>query len=274
MKLGKLRLDGLFASLLRRPWSGMYSDSYIYSLLAPRRSHAWVIAPPKSGSTWLSVLLEAYLGWETRSLAPSFDRREQEPSLRALAEAASREKVLSKHLHTRASQATIELIRRAAIKPIIQTRRLDDTLVSLGDHLDSESTTLPMAYMDDAQWGRLNGDSRQQFLIDMAAPWYFNFYAGWFSSELVRSGAAYVCRYEALQADPSRELLRICAHFGLPVEPERAEKAVAEAAKRFTRKNRGIVGRGQGLTDGQRESLARMRQYYAGIDFSAVGFPQ
>jgi len=273
MKLGKFRLDGFVASLLRRPWSGMYSDGYIYSLLPRQRSHLWIVAAPKSGSTWLSVLLKRYLGWETRSLVFSFDRREQEPSLRALAEAASHEHVLWKHLHTRASQSTLDLIQRAGILPIIQTRRLDDTLVSLGDHFDSESTTSSLAYMDDAQWGRLDGAARQQFLVDMAAPWYFNFYAGWFSSELVRSGAAYICRYEELREDPARELLRICADYGLPTDPERADAAVAYAATQFTRKNRGIVGRGAGLTDEQRESLTRMRHYYADIDFSKVGFP-
>jgi len=272
MKIGRFRLDGMLSSLFRKPWSGMYSDSYIYSLLAQRRSHVWVIAAPKSGSTWLSVLLKAYLGWETRSLAFSFDRREQEPCLRALAEAASLENVLWKHLHTRASQSTTELIRRAAISPIIQTRSIDDTLVSLCDHFDTESTTCPIAYMNDAQWRRLDGGTRRQFLVDMAAPWYFNFYAGWFSSELVRSGVAYVCRYEELRADPSRELMRICAHFGLPADPERADAAVAYAASQFTRKNKGLVGRGAALTDQQKASLSRMRQYYPDVDFSAAGF--
>lgn len=272
MKL-TLRPDVLFARLFRSPLPQMYTDSYVYSLLPRKRSHMWVIAAPKSGSTWLSAILENYLGWETRSLTLSYDRREQEPSLRALAQAASLDKVLWKHQHTRASKATTELIRRASIWPIIQTRDIHDTVMSCVDHFRRESPICPMAYMDDQQWRRLDGDSKIQFIIDMVAPWYFNFYAGWFSSDLVRDKVAYVCRYENLQRDPVGELMKICEHFGLPGNQREAQAAVDLTTSQSTRRNQGIVGRGAALSEAQKATLARMRSYYPEIDFCSVGFP-
>ena len=233
----------------------------------------WVIAAPKTGSTWLSAMLENYLGWETRSLTHSYDRREQEPCLRALAEAASIDKVLWRHQHTRASKPTLELIRRASIWPIIQTRDIHDTVISCCDHFLNESTVCPMAFMDELRWKSLDEASRLQFIVDMVAPWYFNFYAGWFASDIVRNKTAYVCHYENLKRDPCGELLKICEHFGLPRFHLKAQAAVDQAATQRTRLNKGIIGRGERLTNAQKTSLARMRDYYSGIDFSAAGFP-
>ncbi len=272
MNWNSLKFGLPFVKPLRKPAPHIYSDKYIYSLLPRNRRHVWVIAAPKSGSTWLSAILQNYLGWEVRSLAKSFDRREQEPCLRSLAESISSQDVLWKHQHTRASKSTVELIRRARIRPIIQTRNLHDTVISLFDHFNRESTTCAMAYMDQPQWGQLDDQAKLQFLIDLAAPWYFNFYAGWFSSSLMRDKIAYQCCYEELQSDPLAELHKICRHFGLPFYIGEAQTAIDRTASQFTRLNRGVPGRGAQLSEEQRDSLERMRRYYADVDFSAVGF--
>ena len=272
MNLVDFRPGAIFSSLMKRPSPYVYSDNYIYSLLPKTQMQMWVIAAPKTGSTWLSAMLENYLGWEARSLTHSFDRREQEPSLRALAEAASINKVLWRHQHTRASKPTLELIRRASIWPIIQTRDIHDTIVSCCDHFLNESTVCPMAYMDDVHWSLLDDEARLQFIVDMVAPWYFNFYAGWFASELVRNKTAYVCRYESLKLDPCGELLRICEHFGLPRSQSKVQAAVDRTSHQPTRLNKGVIGRGAKLSKIQIASLARMRNYYSDIDFSAAGF--
>lgn len=274
MRLKALNPGLLFSKLFREPLPQMYSRDYIYSLLRQKHSHLWIVAPPKSGSTWLSALLDNYLGWTTMAMTDSFDRREQEPSLRLLAQAARIDRVLWKHQHTRASKSTIELIRRADILPIIQTRDIHDTVMSCIDHFSNLSTIWPMAYMDDHQWNQLDADSKSRFIVDMMAPWYFNFYAGWFSSKIVRDATAYVCRYENLNRDPVGELIKICEHFGLPGDRQKAQAAVDRAASQFTRRNQGVIGRGAKLPEELKESLARMRRYYSDIDFSAAGFPE
>ncbi len=273
MNLIDFRPGVILSTLLKKPPPSVYSDNFIYSMLRKPRMQMWIIAAPKTGSTWLSAMLENYLGWESRQLTHSFDRREQEPSLRALAEAASIDRILWKHQHTRASESTLRLIRRASIWPIIQTRDIHDSLVSCCDHFLNESTVWPMAYMDDAHWCLLNEASRLQFIVDMVAPWYFNFYAGWFASELVRNKGAYVCRYENLKVDPCSELLKICEHFGLPRSQSKAQAAVDRTAYQPTRLNKGIIGRGEKLSNAQKDSLVRMRNYYPDIDFTAAGFP-
>ncbi|MBS0205972.1 MAG: sulfotransferase domain-containing protein [Planctomycetes bacterium] len=262
----------LFAAVLRKPLKALYSDRFIYSLLTRNRSHMWVIAAPKSGSTWLSAILQNYLGWESRCLARVCDRREQEPSLRQLAAASMIDNVLWTHQHTRASKPTLELIQRAQILPIIQTRNVHDTVMSMSDHFDRESTVCSMAYMDEFHWSQLDADRKRQFIIDMVMPWYFNFYAGWLSSSLVRDKIAFVCRYEDLKKDPVGEVVQICNHFGLPVDESKIQAAIDLSSSQPTRRNKGVIGRGNMLSDAQKATLSRLRDYYSDVDFSAAGF--
>jgi hypothetical protein len=140
-------LAKLLSKVLGQPFPGMYSDAYIFGLLSKQRSQFWLIAAPKSGSTWLAEILKN-LRWYVRTITPAFDRREQEPSLRAVAEASTAGKILWKHSHTRALESTSQLIRRAGIFPIIQTRVLHDSLISDCDHCSCETPIAPMAYVD------------------------------------------------------------------------------------------------------------------------------
>jgi hypothetical protein len=266
-------LAKLLSKVLGQPFPGMYSDAYIWELLPKHRQQIWLITAPKCGSTWLSAILKNYLGWDSRTITPAFDRREQEPSLRVVAQASASDKILWTHSHTRASDSTDRLIRRAGVFPIIQTRVLHDSLISYCDHCSNESPIAPMAYMDQQHWDELSDSSRMGFAVDLVAPWYFNFYAGWFSNQLVQEKIAYVCAYEDLVSNPVGEVVRICEHFQLAVDLPAIEVAVERSARQPTRLNKGVVGRGKVLSEAHRATLARMRSYYSHIDMSSIGFP-
>src|SRR3954468_19486410 len=59
-------------------------NSCLAARVAPRRKHAWIVAAPKSGSTWLSKLMEHVLGWPSVALLNGHDRREQEVDIRPI----------------------------------------------------------------------------------------------------------------------------------------------------------------------------------------------
>lgn len=263
----------LLAKVLDQPFPAMYSDAYIWGLIPKHREQIWLIAATKSGSTWLSAILKNYLGWDARTITPAFGRREQEPSLRKVAQASASDKIFWKHSHTRASESTDEMIRRAGIYPIIQTRVLHDSLISYCDHCTNESPVGPMAFMDQRHWNELSESARIGFVVDLVAPWYFNFYAGWFSNPLVQEKVAYVCAYENLLSNPVSEIVRICEHFKLAVDLSAIKVAVERAAHEPTRLNKAVVGRGKALSEAHRATLARMRSYYSHIDMSSIGFP-
>lgn len=265
------RLLSLFlANFTRIP----YSDRWIGSLFGRWRTHAWIVAPPKTGSTWLSQLLSSGLNWTEIPLVPTYYQREQEIDLtRIPAKAGFFGNVLSPHQHCRYHPHTQRGIDAARIKVIFLTRNLFDCLVSFRDHLENESRVWPMAFMDDANWDQLDDDARMDFVIDMVAPWYFNFYAGWLGSPMMHSDRLLHVTYEDLRADPAGTVRAIYDFLKVRKPYRSAEDAVADVKSKRTRLNKGVSGRGGALSDAHRERILKYAAYYPTIDFSIVGLP-
>ncbi len=158
--------------------------------IAPTRKHVWIVAPPKSGSTWLTLLLNRLLDWPLVPLVNGYDRREQEVDVLPLLSFPDID-ILSPHQHCRASQPTIDFIDHFRVTPIIATRNAFDTIVSLRDHLIRESRAVPMAYVDD-EFLRWSEERQYDFVIAMFMPWLLSFYASWQAAATTREGRAAV----------------------------------------------------------------------------------
>lgn len=128
-----------------------------------------------------------------------------------------------------------------------------------------------MAYMDENNWKSLNENERMDFVIDLIVPWYFNFYAGWFSSDLVKEGKILLISYESLLSNPYNEVKKIIDWIGIQKSDEEINSAIFSTKDQFTMKNVGIVGRGTVLTIEQKQRIKKMASYYPKIDFSSLG---
>jgi hypothetical protein len=235
-----------------------------------QRKHAWIVAAPKSGSTWLSRLLRELLGWPEVSLVNGYHRREQEVDIRPLLR-YPKGNVFSPHQHCRASEPTMDFIKKFGVKPIIQTRNIFDTVVSLRDHLFKESLDWPMAFVDEGFF-RLDEEKQYQFIIEMFLPWYFNFYVSWFRADGLEPSGMLFVRYEDLVKDPSEILGKVLLFLDETRAPAEINEAITRAGSRGTRLNKGVSGRGnQLLNERHKAKIREMRQYYSHIDFSMVG---
>ena len=238
--------------------------------VSPGRKHVWAIAPPKSGSTWLTMLLKRLLDWPLVPLVSGYDRREQEVDILSLLRYPDIN-ILSPHQHCRASQPTVDFIRRFHVKPIIMTRNVLDTVVSLRDHLVRESRAMPMAYVDD-QFLHWNDERQYEFVIEMFMPWILSFYASWLAAAPTLNGNLLFVRYEDLAAQPSKTLqgiLRFC-------DETRSECQIAEVIDRVsgldTRRNQAVTGRGAALlSPAQQAKIQQLRGFYEHVDLTAVG---
>ncbi len=263
---------GNILEFVRSPFCTIYSDAFIYSLVSKRRKHLWLIAAPKSGSTWLGVIIKNLLKWDTSALVSGYDRNEQEVDIRKLVTANRHRNIFSVHQHCKASKPTIGFIQNANIKPLIHIRNIFDTVVSVRDHIQNETSIIPTAYMDRVNWMRLSGEQKLNFVIDMVVPWYLSFYSGWFSNEIVKNGTAYISTYESLKSDPYGTVKKICEWVNEEVTESQIKEALELAQKSYTRKNKGEVGRGaQYITGDQKEKIINMCRYYPNINFEMIG---
>ena len=82
------------------------TNQQIARLVSPTRKHVWLVAAPKSGSTWLGAMLDSVFGWPRVPLLDCYDRREQEVDVRMLLQHPNVD-IFTPHQHTRASHPTL-----------------------------------------------------------------------------------------------------------------------------------------------------------------------
>jgi Sulfotransferase domain len=245
-------------------------DDAIARLVSPRRKHAWLVAAPKAGSTWLTRMLIHVLDWQPHSLVGEWDRREQEVDVRRMLEFPDAD-LFSIQQHCRFSRPTCEFIRKFRVQVILQGRNLWDSVVSLRDHFLKESTVSPVCYTDETFAGQ-PPERQLDAVIDLAVPWYLNFYAAWFTGQAKGEVVFLWVDYESLCGDPGGQLKRICEYLGVTHCEERIEAAICSAAGEQTRMNVGGAGRGaKMLSAAQKARIGQLRGYYPHIDFSAIG---
>jgi hypothetical protein len=218
---------------------------------------------PKSGSSYLTAILGHLPRVETVSLVPGYDRREQELDI-GLLRAANNLNYVAQH-HVRYSEVTHALVRHFHLRPIVQVRNLFDVVVSIRDHIRKESTISPLAYVpyEVCCW---EDPKLESFIVKMMLPWYFSFYVSWLDSP-----EKFLVRYEDLVERPQQIIEHICQWCCLPCKQADIEIAILKTRGVFTRKNIGVPGRGQSLTDQARNLIYEMASFYKQINFSIVG---
>ncbi|MFT7053585.1 MAG: hypothetical protein ACJAU1_001142 [Psychromonas sp.] len=227
------------------------------------KNHLLVACMPKSGSTFLTAILNNFPDFKQAILVPDAGRREQELDRIELIRHDNHH-YAAQH-HVRYSQPTKVLIEQFNIKPIILVRNIYDAMISLRDHLKNESVIKPMGYVlpDMVNWPN---SELEEFIVDIFTPWYFNFFVSWHQYE-----DKYLITYEDLINDPLKKINDINNHFSLGLSSIELETAIDDANNMFTRKNIGITGRGQELNDYCKTQIDKIAKYYKGVDFSLLG---
>ena len=216
---------------------------------------------PKSGSTWLTRLLEAGLQIASTRCYLAPDRNEQEIDPVVLWQTRGKP-VLYVQQHVRASVTTLRLCRAFGVKIIVLTRSLEDAAVSFRDHILRESAVAPMFYMEREWFTALDPRTQLDFIIDHCLPWYVNFVVGWSRARNAYPNDILALSYESLVSDPHAALASIGRFYGRDLVLD----ANAADLKDGVRFNQGRIGRGrEELTAEQRKRIRRLVDYYPAV---------
>lgn len=219
---------------------------------------------PKSGSTFLTNLIGNLQGFSVENYVPFHGRREQEMTEEAILAATGANQVCQ--LHIRASEHALALIKKYEFRPIVLVRNIFDAAVSLSDHMTKESPSFPMGYFE-LPIMQMPEEKRISAIIDLAIPWYFNFFVSWY-----RAQADAIVSYEDVVLGGPVRQLEFLRSLGLPVTQADVEsahkKAMTASAARF---NVGKTGRGTAIPQVLRDQVQRLATYYPDVDFSKIG---
>lgn len=247
------------------------NEDMVFELRRSIDKHVIICCAPKSGSTWLSAMLSAYLEWNEERLVPMYGYREQELYMNRVFENNIKGKLFSPQQHLKYSEYTEMIFKAMNTKVVLQVRNIYDIIQSFKDHMENESVVFPSAYMSSRFWSALSEEMKYDYIVEMVVPWYISFYVGWVDSAYFRSGNVKVVSYEDLLIDKTEQIRAILDFVGEPYDEMRYENSMSKIAKARTRKNRGVAGRGAELSDVLKLKVKSYSRFYEGIDFSPLG---
>lgn len=223
------------------------------------RVNALLCALPKSAGLYLAQLLS--LSLDLRNCQIGFDLAGGGVYYpRLLATKLVPADTIS-HCHAEATRTTLRMIRTLELRPIVLTRPLLDALVSRRDMLVAQKQAGNLLAPAAMRAFLLASDAeRLDVVIDLFAPAYLNFVAGWEVYRHASDPAILFATYDEVVERPLELAERVAAFLERPFRPARVE-AAAETIRSAGGVNfaTGRPGRGvAAFDDGQVERLRRL----------------
>ncbi|HEV3241509.1 MAG TPA: glycoside hydrolase family 99-like domain-containing protein [Casimicrobiaceae bacterium] len=234
-----------------------------------------IAGAPKSGSTFLAHTLSALTGLQRFRLCAAYATNEHDLYLPAMCLMSAYGCV--SQLHMKGTFHNAALMRSFGIKPIVLVRRIEDIVLSLQHDLKRKSLSPLSATGEDGYafiWQDqctqdMSDEQRLDLIIDLALPWFVNFYVSWY--RLCEQGAvdALWITYEQLFAEKEATLRQVLAFLGFADIGAIAPSLLSRTYDTF---RDGRVGQGSAALSARQQAKVRaLFAHYPGVDFSKYG---
>jgi hypothetical protein len=122
----------------------------------------------------------------------------------------------------------------------------------------------------------LDLETQLDYVIELALPWYIDFYVSWYEAGTNGKIDVQWISYEEMIADWNMSIRRILDVYGIKRTDAEIEEAIQRTLEKGQRKtlqirlNKGVVGRGNLLSDAQKERVRALTRFYPWVDFSRI----
>ncbi len=234
-----------------------------------------VAAAPKAGSTFLVNTLMRVTGLRGFRLCAAYSTNEHDLHLPALCLMNASGCV--SQLHMKGTFHNAALMRTFGIKPIILVRRIEDIVVSLQHDLRQKAQRPAFGTGRDGYsfvWQDqctkdLSDERLLDMIIDLAVPWFVNFYVSWYRLCEQRAVDALWLTYEQMLAEKEGTLRQVLGFLGF-----RDIGAIDQdlLSRKYGTFRDGRIGQGiSALTAKQRKRIREHFSYYPSVDFGKYG---
>ncbi|MGD1037980.1 MAG: hypothetical protein ABR878_12480 [Roseiarcus sp.] len=231
-------------------------------VLGLERPHVLVACMPKSASTFLADVLAKLPGIRHAPLTWAYGWREQTLDVVQLARYDLASYVCQQHL--RYSADVGNLIVEYRLTPVVLTRNVFDVVASIRDHFRNESTESPMVPLG-PKHAKLGDAALEELIADLVAPWYVSFFVSWQGVDSLR------VTFDQVRTSPSEVVSRICERAGIRTDERGITRAIEAAHAKARRFNKGVSGRGEGISPKARERIVSLARHFPDVDFTPIG---
>lgn len=254
--------------------SGLVDDTLVEQLSRQRKDNKLIVvaATPKSGSTFLSNTLCQITNLRYFRLCSAYSTNEHDLYLPALC--AMNQQGCVTQMHMKGSFHNAALARAFGIKPVILLRGIDDTVISLCNDIRTKEARNGYGngydgysfFWPDRVTGNLDDNQLIDMIIDLALPWYVNFYVSWYRLCAQNAVEAIWISYEDLMNDKEKVIKGITSFLGYR-HIDAIDPAILD--RQYETYREGNPGKGDlVLTTEQKNRIRRHFRYYPDIDFS------
>lgn len=222
-----------------------------------KTTNIFIACFPKSGSTYLAILLSKVTGFKILNAMQFAKHNEQDIYKVKLRKFLSVNSVTQQH--ARGTENNVGLLIKYNIKPIILVRNIFDTLISYYDHLENEDYRVPMGFVH-KEYFNMARQEKLDFLIKVHLPWYFNFLMSW--REASKDINTLWITYDQLFTDQTNTIQKILKFYKLSRSNNDIKSAIATIKKRKTRFNIGISGRGKLISEQQKREIVNLARVW------------
>jgi Sulfotransferase domain len=229
---------------------------------------------PKSATNYLDRLLIQSLGFERKKVSAEGGYYHDTIYLPKLIDVMLKKCIVTQHI--RPTLLNRPVISELNLRPIVLVRNIYDVVVSYHDHikrdgigpLDPDKYKLSPEFCSD--FFSFDEKRRYDFIIDSIVPWYIFFYVSWYHyTRTTKEIDAHWIQYENLISEPRKCLDETLEFLGYKIPQAKIEQVVGQDLK--VNFNKGIVGRGNQITNEQRDRIKRLAAYHEAVDFGMMG---
>ncbi len=258
---------------------GLVDESVINSICENENKKIILVsAMPRSGSTFLSNSIMNLTGLRYFRLCSAYSTNEHDLYLPSLF-IATKVGCISQ-MHMKGTFHNVGLAKAFGIKPILLVRNIFDVIISLKNDLRKKQSSRHClngmdgySFIWQDQYTKSYSDEKLiDMIIDLAVPWYVNYYASWYRLEQLKRIDVMWVRYEELMLnkfDRISEILKFTNMEMLPdLSNEVIDKILNSEYDTFNKSNKGRFGKGKEiLTKEQQQKIIDKFSYYPNIPY-------
>jgi hypothetical protein len=230
-----------------------------------------VAAAPRTGSTFLSIVLQEVTKLQRFRLCSGYATNEHDLYLPALC--IVNDSGCISQMHMKGSFHNASLINRFKIRQIILVRNIYDIVASLFDDLRKKEETpgyhtgengYSFLWLDSAT-KNMNDEDLIDMIIDLAIPWYVNFYVSWHRLAEQNIVNPIWVNYEDMMNDKNNTIISILNFIDFPFNGEINSTILN---RKYNTYNKGGSGRGNILlSDERKKRIMDKFSYYKDVNF-------
>jgi hypothetical protein len=250
-------------------------EHFLFTRTSNTRPMIIVAAAPRSGSTFLSNVLSQVTRLNYFRLCSGYGTNEHDLYLPALC--LLNDTGCVSQMHMKGTYHNASLLNLFSIKPVILVRNIFDIIVSLHQDLRKKEA-LPGYDIGlngysflwlDSTTRDMDDEQLLDMVIDLAIPWYVNFYVSWY--RLCRKNAVHAMwiTYEHLMTNKEKTVQSILHFLGYPV-PSAIDPVPLN--KKYDTFHKGKIGQGNViLSEDRKIRVKKLFSYYPDVNFDKFG---